>query len=285
MVLLGLAIEVDGRVFQLLAAGFCAQGEQVVLAQRQANAAIKHGIAEGVGAAGVAAVAAVRLALQLRTIQPHLTVAPAPITLVRQRVTAAVDVVVGLVQRAGAGAAVAVLLFVAGIDGQVDALVVQRGPAQAEVAGAGVLLIQLAESRVGSIAQGVALAEFTPQVEPQFAVDERAAQVETGLALVAVKAAVGEGGVAADRALPLIGGGAGDHVDDTAKGFGAVQRGHRPADDLDPLDGFGRHPAQFKVGMGDTRGRGVDALAVNEHQGVLGVHAANGHAAAAQAQV
>ena len=191
----------------------------------------------------------------------------------------------GLVQGASAGAAVAVLLLVAGVDREIDALIIQRRPAQADVAGARVLLVELAERRVGGITQVVALTEFPPQVQPQLAIDQRPAQIETGLALVAVQATVAEGGVAAERALPLIGGGAGDHVDHAAQGFGAVQRGHRPADDFDPLDGLGGHPAQFEIRVGDAGRRGVDTLAIDQHQGLFGVHAANGDAAARQPEV
>ena len=61
-----------------------------------------------------------------------------------------------------------------------------------------------------------------------------------------------------------------DHVDDAADGVRTVQRRARTLDDFDALDQFGRDV----LDRGAADGPGIDAHAVNQHEHVIGVCAA-----------
>jgi anaerobic selenocysteine-containing dehydrogenase len=65
-----------------------------------------------------------------------------------------------------------------------------------------------------------------------------------------------------------------DHVDHATQRLGAVQHRHRPADDLDALDVVDRDPVVLVVAVADHAVAGTDALAVDQHQRVAAVHAA-----------
>ena len=92
----------------------------------------------------------------------------------------------------------------------------------------------------------------------------------TGITLGRVLVAVGDAG-------PGVGGRfTQDHVDHATDGIGAVERGHRPADHLDALDGGHRNRGQVEVvgvvgGQGVTR---VDPPAIDQQQRVVRVQAA-----------
>ncbi|MNO53188.1 hypothetical protein D3C76_436260 [compost metagenome] len=126
---------------------------------------------------------------------------------------------------------------------------------------------------------GIGLGQATVQAEPKV-FGEPAAQVEVGAAAGTLSAVFGHLRVQADAALELIGRALGDDVDHPAHGAGAVTRRRRPAQDLDALDRFGRHPVGFATGVtvavpavahGVT---GAGRLAVDEDQGVFRPHAA-----------
>jgi hypothetical protein len=65
-----------------------------------------------------------------------------------------------------------------------------------------------------------------------------------------------------------------DHVDHATQRLGAVQHRHRAADDLDALDVVDRDPVVLVVAVADHAVAGTDALAVDQHQRVAAVHAA-----------
>ncbi len=85
------------------------------------------------------------------------------------------------------------------------------------------------------------------------------------------------------RSLPSISAAAGDDVYHAAEGFGAVQRGHRAAHDLDALDSFDRHPAQIEIRVRHGAACVADALSIDQYQGVLASHSTDAHAPARHA--
>ena len=66
---------------------------------------------------------------------------------------------------------------------------------------------------------------------------------------------------------------AGGDVDHAADGVGAVERAHRPADDLDALDVVGRQVGEVELAVGGV----VGLHAVDQHQRVVALGAADAH--------
>ncbi len=87
------------------------------------------------------------------------------------------------------------------------------------------------------------------------------------------------GGHVGGKMRPRLRAAPGDDVDDSADGAGAVQRGHRAANDLDPLHVGQRVHAEIECAPGV--GGVVDRHAVAQHQHLVGVGAAHEHAGVA----
>src|SRR5690606_11773703 len=81
-------------------------------------------------------------------------------------------------------------------------------------------------------------------LQAQYAILDRATQHEIALENIARAAVRLQGAIQANGAAPFLGHFAGNDVDHTAHGVGAIQRGHGAAYDLDTLNfGQGRGPA------------------------------------------
>ncbi|KAG0941779.1 hypothetical protein G6F31_014969 [Rhizopus arrhizus] len=226
----------------------------------------------GLGAAGGADVV-----LVLGPVRADLRVAEAPLAIVVERQRAALEF--------GGPPRTFVLLFQCSIDEgllhavagfQRQFLRVAEFPLQQRVdiavllAGIGIAVaaaigpVGITAHAVGADAQAEALAERA---------GERSADLLGVAALVVARSRVAVGGTA----VPVITDAFGDDVDHAAHGVGAIQRRHRPAHHFDALDLVRRNPVQVlasEVGAVVGRGRAAHALAVHQHQRVVGRHAA-----------
>ncbi|MNM59032.1 hypothetical protein D3C81_702760 [compost metagenome] len=174
---------------------------------------------------------------------------------------------------------VALLLGLARFQG--DVVVFIRGERQLGRGAVGALLVEAVDDMVFVAARTLAV-----QLQADQVVDQRPGDEGIGAVVVARVGAVLEGRFGADAAVPLRGNLAGDDVDHPAHGVGAVQRRHRPAHHFDTFDSFQRwHPALLDTGAVTVRASGtrVLAFAVDQHQRVLGGHAANADVAGAGA--
>src|SRR5690606_14645080 len=101
---------------------------------------------------------------------------------------------------------------------------------------------------------------------------------EAGVALVFLQIVQRVCVFGGNGAAPVIGTLAGDDVDHATHGFGAVERGHRPADDFDAFDHRQWRQADLLAAIaavGVDRAAGRNGTAVDQVQGVSGGHAAN----------
>src|SRR5690606_18167592 len=92
--------------------------------------------------------------------------------------------------------------------------------------------VAVLEGQVG----GAALMDAAAHRQAQAVAGQGPGEVDVGAGGAAVVPVLLEGVVEPDRAAPGVGHAAGDDVHHAAHGIRAVQRGHRPADDLDALD-------------------------------------------------
>ncbi len=102
----------------------------------------------------------------------------------------------------------------------------------------------------------------------QYAIHQWAAGVELTIPGIAAIAFLLDGSVSGERAGPLLTNLFGNNVDHPAQCIGTIQRGHRAAYHFNTLDGVHRDPVKVKVVMAEHRVAGVNALAVNQDQGV-----------------
>ncbi|MNS57939.1 hypothetical protein D3C72_908410 [compost metagenome] len=164
---------------------------------------------------------------------------------------------------------VTVLLGLACLEG--DVVVLIRRKRQLGRTTVGVLFVEA----VGKVVF-VTIRRLPIELQANQVLDQRPGDEGAGAVVVAGVGAVLEGRFAAHAAIPVGGHFAGDDVDHPAHGVGAVQRRHWPTDHLDAFDRLKRrHPALLDPGTVTVRtGRPrVLALAVDQHQRVLGGHA------------
>ena len=127
-----------------------------------------------------------------------------------------------------------------------------------------------------------AFIDAAAESQPQTALHQWAGHREVGGDVVAEVAIFLHAAAETDAAAPAGADLAGDDVDHPTKGVGAIQRGGGSADDLDALDFVQRRDV---VELVAAEVIGVDvavvvlAFAVNQHQGVVGAHAADADAA------
>lgn len=139
-----------------------------------------------------------------------------------------------------------------------------------------IAVIRLAEA-IGllDIVIGLAIEVTAPHLQAEQVFLERAAEVELGLARIALVAVLAGRVVIANRTAPLWRDLARDHVDHAADGVGTVQRRHWPAHHFDALDGGGwRYKTLLITTIAiDPRFTGALAFAIHHDQRVVGGHA------------
>ncbi len=118
---------------------------------------------------------------------------------------------------------------------------------------------------------------LAPDLQAQHIALDRASQPEFAVAGIAIVVVTLQCHGASHAATPAAGHFLGNDVDDTAHGFGAIQRRHGTPDDLNALNGRQRGE---QIGL-NTAGAtvhgfaGVLALTINQNQGVLSWQTAN----------
>ncbi|MCY1409228.1 hypothetical protein D9M71_245690 [compost metagenome] len=257
-------------VLQFLFAIFAAEGDEVPLAQGEGQAAIGDIVAQrlrpGGSDAHAAPVGDIELRARIAQLRTHL----APLPRVAEGFLAAVDVVL-VAELRGAPQIVAPAFLVAAqqVEGQVVPF--RQLVAQRQAAGLPRLALDFREAvvflqRRGAPAQ-VLRAQFQAQAAAQRAARHRRQHMT-----------IARAGIAAQRtiAVPLRRGLAGDDVDHAAHGLGAIECRHGAADQLDALHLVHRHPAVLVIRMADHVVGGGNPPAIDQHQGVAILHAADG---------
>ena len=116
------------------------------------------------------------------------------------------------------------------------------------------------------------------ELRTEQALNDRTGQIETSLLRVAADIVHGAGVLGRDAAGPFVTAATGDDIDHPAHGFRAIERGHRPADHLDPLDHRDRRQADLLAAIGTVgvdHAAGGNRPAIDQIQRIGVIHAAN----------